>query len=317
MKYCPRLFYEINFEPDCIQPCCDVQGIKVPRYPFTGGEVDMADYTRFVGHVLEKMQDGSLCAGCHELKEVEDTNLDLIFSIQAVTFNQHRYRCNCKCTYCNLWNNKKRGEPAYSVMPAIAALLKGDAPLDEKAWFHWGGGEPVILNEFEDACRYVCQKGHGQYIHTSALKHSPAIDRLLEVGLGCVNVSLDSGTPETYQKIKGLDGWSKVLESLEKYVKASISPVQVCAKYIIFEANNTVPEITRFFDVCDSLGIKDVSRSFDFRDVNANRVSEKSLVAAAFFAVQARRRGMECTSFFIAPHLQQKIDEITRQHFLR
>ncbi|MDL2267375.1 radical SAM protein [Desulfovibrio sp. OttesenSCG-928-G15] len=316
MKFCAKLLTEINFEPDAIQPCCDVQKIKVPRFPFSGGEFNVADYVAFLQDAVRKVQTGELCAGCSMLKDAEDT-AGQQFRLAAVTFNQHRFRCNCKCVYCSLWNHQRREETTYSVLPAITSLLNMPNVLDKDAWFHWGGGEPVILPEFNEACGLISNNGHKQYIHSSGLKFSPAIAELLAKGLGGINISLDSGSPEVYEKVKGLPGFAKVTENIRKYVQAATSPMQVSLKYIIFEPNNSVAEITRFFDLCGELGIREVDRSFDFRDVNAGKVSEKSLVAAAYFATQAKRRSMHCFSFYIAPDLQAKIDAIAREHFSR
>lgn len=316
MKLCAKIFNEINFEPDYIQPCCDVQGIGVPRFPFSGGAFHVAEYAEFLKETIEKIQKGELCAGCNELIDTADFT-DAYFKIRAVTFNQHRYRCNCKCVYCKLWNNERRSEKTYSVLPAITSLLNEPGVLAKDAWFHWGGGEPVILPEFDEACSLISTNNHEQYIHSSGLKFSPAIANILSKGLGRINISLDSGSPEVYQKVKGLPGFEKVTENIKKYMDAAISPFQVCLKYIIFEPTNGIPEITRFFALCNSLGIKEVNRSFDFRDVNKGQVSEKSLLAAAYFAAQAKRHGMQCLSFYIAPDLQAKIDVIAREHFSR
>ena len=50
MKFCLNLCNDINFEPDAVQPCCNVHAIAVPRFPFTGGRLDMAAYARPVSY---------------------------------------------------------------------------------------------------------------------------------------------------------------------------------------------------------------------------------------------------------------------------
>lgn len=69
--------------------------------------------------------------------------------------------------------------------------------------FSWGGGEPSILKGFEEASLWVTERRYWQNVHTNALRFSPAIAFLPQAQRGEINISLDSGTAETSQKVKG------------------------------------------------------------------------------------------------------------------
>ena len=56
MRICFKLFNDINFEPDAVQPCCNVHWIHVPRFPFSGGKLDMHAYAQHISRVVEALQ---------------------------------------------------------------------------------------------------------------------------------------------------------------------------------------------------------------------------------------------------------------------
>lgn len=318
MKFCPMLFRDINLEPASVQPCCDVHGCEVPAFPFSGGRLDMRAYAAHVGNSVRRLQeeDDRLCQGCPQLGDIPPAALaGMTPRFRSVSINTHRYLCNCKCVYCNLWKHRDRGT-GYPVLPVLRSLAEQDAFAPD-CFISWGGGEPSIFKDFEEASQWATGKGFWQNVHTNALRFSPAIAHLLREGRGGINVSLDSGTAETYQKVKGVDGFAAVRQSLARYAEAAADPRSIVLKYIIFEANNSIPEITRFFELCTTLGIVGVQYSLDFREVNGKGPSQKTLLAAAFFGSRAAALGFWCRPFFVPPALQKQIDALEKRYFPR
>ncbi|MDR2669291.1 MAG: radical SAM protein [Desulfovibrio sp.] len=207
----------------------------------------------------------------------------------------HRRRCNCKCVYCSLWREKG---PVYAVLPALRSLFASGMAA-HNCFFSWGGGEPSILPEFEECATAIRKEGYRQYIHTNALRYSPTVADLLQSGDGAVNVSLDSGTAETYKKVKGVDGFGAVLRTLARYRERAQSPDCIHLKYIIFDTTNRVQEIRKFFRVCRDLNIRNVQFSFNFLEKNTGGIHKLSIAAAAFFLVTAHSLGMNATPFFV------------------
>ncbi len=317
MKICNMLFNDLNFEPDALQPCCNIRDIAIPRFTFHGGRVDMAAYRAHIADVFARLQhDDSLCSGCPDLLEGEgDVPEDAgrFVRFRTVSLNQHRFFCNCRCVYCALWQKTDR-EPPYAVLPALQSLVEQGA-LRKNALFSWGGGEPGILKDFDAACRFIRESGFQQYVHTNALRHSPAMEELLRTRAGRVNVSLDSGSSEVYALVKGLDGWKPVMRTLERYAEASTGWDGLDLKYIIFDATNAVAEVESFFQVCKRFGIQSAQYSLDFREVNADKVSNKTYLAAAYFKSRAAQLGLAHMAFFVDPARQARIDELAVRHF--
>lgn len=248
-----------------------------------------------------------------QLQTIDGNHIEAAMQFKTVSFNQHRFFCNCKCEYCDLWPHKSRGY-GYEVLPTLESLQAKNL-LDKNCFFSWGGGEPSILPGFENAAQWITKHGYWQNVHTNALIYSPAIGRMLRRGQGEINISLDSSSPEIYKAVKGVNGFAKVVDSLKKYVADARSPEQIVLKYIIYEKNNQIPEIAQFIKMCASLGIRIIQLSFDFREVNANKVSEQTYIAAAFMSRQAQKFGMGVKPFYLSKEAVEKINNIAIANF--
>lgn len=314
MKFCSNLFHDINFEPDSIQPCCNVHGIEVPKFSFSGGEFPAQAYRKHILDTLARIQNSeNVCQGCPQLQTTAREEIEVPMLFRTVSLNQHRFFCNCKCVYCGLWPHKNRGY-GYEVLSTLESLQAQNL-LHGSCFFSWGGGEPSILPGFEDASQWIAKHGYWQNVHTNALIHSPAISRMLRRGQGEINISLDSSSPKTYRDVKGVNGFGKVMDSLGQYVADASSPEQIVLKYIIFEKNNRIPEIANFIKLCASLGIKNIQLSLDFREVNSNTVSEQTYLAAAFMAKQAQNTGIQLEPFCLSAEAQEKIVKLMGANF--
>ena len=96
MNFCSYLCRDINFEPTAVQPCCDVHGVEVPRFPFTGGKLDMKAYAAHIEKCFQRLQTtgDTLCRNCPQLREIPDhTTGHIQIQFQTVSINMHRHLC--------------------------------------------------------------------------------------------------------------------------------------------------------------------------------------------------------------------------------
>jgi len=274
----------------------------------------MRRYTEHIRAAVDALQKGGLlCAGCPNLQVLDPDKAEDVLRegirFRTVSMNQHRHLCDGRCVYCKLWQNPSK--ESYAILPALESLRQQQA-LSENCFFSWGGGEPSLLRDFEEASRWIMVNGFQQYIHTNALRYSSTIAEILAGGKGGVNVSLDSVNPETYKAVKGVDGFARVTENLRRYLDVAAVRDAVHVKYVIFALNNQLDAIGAFFSLCRDLGVTHVQFSFDFREVNSGQLSNASLGAALLFIQKAVQLNMRCTPFFVDDIIMSRLGTLAQ-----
>lgn len=187
------------------------------------------------------------CEGCVFLKEKYWNQEDYVDSI----IFDHFTGCNCNCVYCYTEDDKKQYNSlkSYNVLPIIKEMLEKDI-LKPGGAIGFGGGEPTILDEFEELVSILLDKGFTNIrVPSSGIKYSKIIEKGINKGQLYLVVSIDSGTKETYKKIKQLDKYETVTENLKKYAKAQTKTGFVISKYIIIPTvNDTKEEIDEWLN---------------------------------------------------------------------
>ena len=207
------------------------------------------------GIILER------CKGCFFLKEREWDDEDYI---NYMVFN-HWTQCNCKCKYCftneqSDYFNERKNYNMYPVIKKLADMgkIRGGGEIG------FGGGEPALLPEFEPMVNMgkkdVKILDDNIRVHSSGVKYSNAIERGLAEGKLTLVVSVDSGTPETYENIKRVNHFNKVWENLKKYAASQTTDLyKAKTKYIIYPGfNDNKEELDKWLDLTVEAGIKSV-----------------------------------------------------------
>lgn len=165
--------------------------------------------------------------------------------------------CNLKCIYCAAAN---AGFPHEEVvdnavyLTDFLTIMKDCGIVLENSIFDVGGFEPTLSKNFEELLIFLnnnCQSG---VLYTNATKFSPAVLQGLKKNLKIVT-SLDSGTPDTYKRVKGRNLFFEVIKNLERYAEVAES---VIIKYIVLKENCNKLDIDSFVDLICRLKLKNV-----------------------------------------------------------
>ena len=182
------------------------------------------------------------CKGCIFLEEKYWLQANYIDNLLF----DHFTKCNCNCSYCYTQEDKKRYNTlkTYNVYPIVKDMFAKKI-IKRGGAIGFGGGEPTILPEFDKLIKLFLKNGFDDIrVPSSGIKYSSAIAQGIESAQLSVVVSVDSGTRETYKKIKQIDKFDKVCENLKKYSKAQKKSFNVISKYIIIpNINDTKEEI--------------------------------------------------------------------------
>ena len=146
-------------------------------------------------------------------------------------------------------------------MPMLKELFK-------KKLFHpngeitFAGGEPTILNEFDDIINILLKNGVNRItVHSSGIKLSKGIEKGIKEGKLSVCLSADAGSSETFYKVKRVNKFNKFWQNVEKYAQAQPQDKNtlVETKFIIIPGiNDNKQEIEKWFSLNLAYGIKSI-----------------------------------------------------------
>lgn len=107
-------------------------------------------------------------------------------------------------------------------------------------------------------------------ILSSGIKFSDTIYKVLKKGNAELIISVDSGTPELYKKIKQVNEFNNVIKNVKKYMKANPkNKNSVYIKYILVDGlNENIEDLNRFVDVARKIGINKLYLNVDFNSKN-------------------------------------------------
>jgi len=247
--------------------------------PFHGGPVPVDFVLARRNKLIEENQAGvaNACLGCPELEPRAWAPKPQPFSILII--NSHS-ACNQKCDYCFLAIDNFE-MPAYYYMaePGIDSLI-ANRWLAPDAYVLWGGGEPTVSREFPGLAAKLFATGCRFNIYSNATRVMPVLLEALRQGRCHFVTSVDSGTPETFYRIKymsdrpvliqGRPAFEAVWDHIGQY--AAASPDTVIVKYIFTLKNLADREIDGFIEQCVAHRVTRVMLVAEFCDVFSGAV---------------------------------------------
>ena len=204
------------------------------------------------------------CQNCFHLAEKDWEDKDYIDFILLTPWAE----CNSMCIYCPVCTDEhvKKNTKKYDVYSAIKYMMENNFFIPETI-FDFAGGEPTLYEKFDDILELIFENGYKNVvIHTNGIIYSDTVAKLIKHGKCKVLISVDSANRELYKKIKRVDKFDDVRETLRKYAAAQdVKPNALRAKYILIPGiNDTKEYIIEWLDMCQELGIISVILNLDF-----------------------------------------------------
>lgn len=295
---CDLIEHGLDFAPNAINFCCRTTteggGFKKLIDNYHGELLNLDDFFALKRMYRNKMKSGEgipECKNCIYLEEKEYDNEDYISSIN---FN-HGLNCNLRCVYCTFTHGEKIDEPEYDVYPVIKQLADA-GKLKQGGYITIAGGEPTIYRNFEQLMRlFIDLKMKPIRILTNGVKYSPAIAEGLAKNQANIMISIDSGSPEMFKWIKGVNAFDKVWENIGKYLKDQLVPDLVKTKYIIIpEINDDKDEILKYFDMTERYGVCGVAFDIELTwfGENKDNIPQSLYDLVEFTVEEAKRRNL-------------------------
>ena len=260
-KNCTRLGKWLFFESNSFVMCTVFK--RYPRLFVTGTIHERIEKWKDFSEKLiaaNQIDAPNKCLNCHFLKygfyprQAKVMNLRFVQDLAMDS-------CNLRCFYCSSvsknkfkGNMKKTGYSTYDVVKALSEM-PNYVESGEDFTVTFSNGE-FCANKYHDEIVEVLLHNEWRIELVSNFSiYREKLAQLMETGrIYRVITSIDSGTRETFKRIKGNDRFDIVIENLRKY---PIHKTKMCLKYIILEGiNDNETDIDGFIKIA--------------KDVNAN-----------------------------------------------
>ncbi|TKZ24049.1 radical SAM protein, partial [Brachyspira catarrhinii] len=230
VKICKYIEYGVRFSYEGIT-CCVVNTFQSPviitAEEMKNGKVTYKLVVQRRIELFEKvngLRDGDTgsCLKCNYLEErnYKDVNFEYLGGSRLVCgFNiQHFTSCNLRCSYCSFTKTNNFKPPIYGNIIEFIELFKEKGKFRSDNWIEFNGGEPTLLNNFDELLDYLVDNNCGTVmLFSNSLKYSKSVYNALKENRIHITTSIDAGTPSTYKKMKRVDGYAKVLENMIIY----------------------------------------------------------------------------------------------------
>lgn len=156
-----------------------------------------------------------------------------------VRINQY---CNAHCFMCDFWKNGKI-EITDDQFENILNTIKNVELI------RFTGGEPLLCRKLPEYIKKCHSKGIKTSIITNGLILNEKIDDLVKNGLDQVIISVDGSTPELHDKLRGIDGLWKKIDTVLEHIKNEYPSLQTRVNTVVSEENiSDMANIARWLD---------------------------------------------------------------------
>lgn len=327
MNCCDFLLNQICFFPEEICPCCSTTIENTPLRPKTDRENSLSFNLNMFFDLREKyikeFKDGSpFCYKnctlyepyCGEFKQ----NNNIPFNY--ITISNRTY-CNCDCIYCEQTHNSSREEinkfKPYDIIPILEELQQKQL-IAPNCKFVISGGEVAEYPRKELQYIFNLSKriNGSLLLLSSGIRYSEEIADVLRTHNTFMTVSVDSGTKETYERIKRVNAFDQTWKNLKQYIHdAKDNPnANVELKYIVIPGvNDSLYEAKKFIEKCMKIKCKYIKTEIEhfYMKENYDKPMPESCkeVFRYFFEIAGKKKINLMTEGVGRPWVMRKINE--------
>lgn len=308
MKYksCGFVKYGIYFNYDYdIRLCCQIShiggGLIYLLKDFNPKKIEIDKILQTRKQIQQNFLNGHIppnCEGCMDLKECDIPQNETKIKILML---QHWTKCNSNCIYCYTANNKKEYNTrrSYEIYPILKKMNSLNI-LDKNGLVNFSGGEVSCLPEFGKVVKFLDKLNYFMVINSSGIKYEKIVGDRLRKGNSCIIISVDSGTKETYEKIKRVKKFDDVWKNIKKYSNDVKHKHLLNIKYILLPGiNDNEKEIDSWLNLCVNANVKNVVLGIDANFFEPNRDNIPEHILNLFYETKEKAEKLGLT-FYIA-----------------
>ncbi|MCL1880884.1 MAG: hypothetical protein FWF76_01750 [Oscillospiraceae bacterium] len=299
----------VEQEHDCLQFCCGVEGYPSPDIAIKGDDIQTAilQLEKLRENILQDI-DSSSCKSCPSLTEMYYPKKRTVTSLGIVQDDI----CNFQCCYCERTStNTTSDQKVDSAKRSIRFIEKleeiGIISPDHTSILISGASE-ISISKSRDIMLDAI-KHYPVILPTNATVFSDKIADLSKNPNSRIIVSMDSGTKQTFAKVKGVDAFEKVCGNLKSYFHANASLV---LKYIVLPGvNDNMKDVDGFLDICSEIEVRhiEIVRNFWGKE----EFSENTISVIRYMLTQLKERNInvDCSELKLGAILEPELEVVT------
>lgn len=249
---CDFLHSWAYFEKNHVRMCCNAS--CATRFVFNDEDEivnSIEKMEKWREKTIQLIKEGkkTSCDGCPELKwgyYLKNPKVTHFVALRGDSF------CNCRCFYCNQYDGLREHSDFKIGFYDSHILATEYYPNMQHITFVLG--EPTISPDFNKVMSLVKEKKWYVTLISNGIVFSDlAAETIGNDARSKILVSLDSGTKNTYERIKRVKKFDQVISNLKKYAAAGCN---ISLKYILIEGyNDATEEIDAFIDIAKELDV--------------------------------------------------------------
>lgn len=268
VKSCPKLESGLRLGQEGIH-ACQLGPFSSPIY-WTAEEAAQTTITRemivekrkWIFELLNDNHSETPCKHCHMVvnKPLNEVRFDQLGHIDLAATTT----CNLRCSFCGYTKHDSFADARYDALAVLRLFSADDVVWDAAVDFN--GGEPTLLKDFDDYIAYFDSRRIRVFLYTNGVIYRQSVyDGLANGTVRWACISLDAGTPSTFERLKKSNRFSDVLDNIARYAEAgSKGGGQVAVKYIFSEGNCGIDDILGFSYAMLAIRPQEVWLTFDF-----------------------------------------------------
>lgn len=258
--------------PHEISFCCQRSHVPMSIYPDSEPEKTINRFFQMKRDIIKMNQTPEApCKGCELFQYRAWEQRD---EIEWLSFSTHSY-CQFSCIYCNLQNifSEDKNKEEYYDCIAIAKELKKNNFLSSRLIIGCAPGEITVHPRREEFYDFIEENADSVTFVSNAGVFDEHMAQIMKRKKSDMVVSIDSGTVETFKKVRGIDRFYKVWENLKKYREYTS---KIILKYILIDENCQKEDLEGFVELCRDIQPSQIIISGDMHKSSGIQLDVKS-----------------------------------------
>ena len=251
------------------------------------------------------------CSGCPYLYKEEWPEIDNL-KIKHMSIENHSV-CNMKCTYCSeiYYGGKKSNYDLKNLL----YKLENSGVLSKDIRIVWGGGEPVLSENFSESFDFIIDKLNPSsvMVYTNATVFNHTLEKYLKNKEIMITTSIDAGNQNTFKKVRGVKLFDKVFKNLKTYADACMGK-NVIIKYIFTNDNSSYEEINGFLEKIKEYDLFKCQFQISY-DFTSENMTKQQLLSTSKLYFDLKENNIKDVFFdyHLKPRIQKSLKEFLKK----